>query len=889
VIGAADVGEVARQDAIRARCAHPLGGFERFAPDDVDRPVPARFEELVRRHPGRLAIKTPDTTLTYEDVNRGANRIAHALVAGPGDARSPVAILIDNGPSLTVAVMGALKSGRIQVPLDRTYPRHMLVEMLKVAGASAILTDGANGELAAELAKPGGQPVLHVEALDGDDVADLALPLSPGDPVALNFTSGSTGTPKGGVHTHRNLMHVAMRQANTFRLGQHDRYITTQPSTMGPLYALLVGATVCPVDHRVMGMAGMGDWMIATGVTVYRSAVSGLRALLDTLRGDERFPDLRLVLVFGEPAYHGDVERCRRHFDPACIFAASLGTRETADYAYFFADHAGELTPGVIPGGFPSPDLDVLLLDEAGAPVAEGETGELAVRSRYTAVGYWNRPDLTRRSFLPDPTAPDGLIYRTGDLGRRRSDGCLLHLGRKDFQVKIRGHRVDTGDVETALMRIEGVKQAVAAAREDPAGGNRLVAYLVPSGTTLPSIGHMRRTLAAEMPAHMVPTAFVALTELPFTASGKIDRRALPAPAADRPMVETSFSPPAGPVEETLAAIYGRLLGIDQVGADDSFFELGGHSLLALRLVTEIDGAFGRRLPLAVLLEAPSVRALAAIVGRADWTPPWSSLVAIQPRGARVPIYCVPGHSGTILCFQELARQLGVEQPLYGLEPRGLDGRFEPQTSVEEMAAAYVEEIRGFQPTGPYCLAGYCFGGLVAYEMARALREAGETVAVLALFDADAPAAAPESAGPGRRLGRLAAHLRVEYANLAALDTRGRFAYARDRLDRAGGRVAALVGARDTGEDDPLVERVARAQTLAARGYRPGPYEGPMVVYKAQHRLTSHFVDPWFGWRGLVRQGLDVRLIPSRGGSIIQDPDGAAAVAADLARRIPAP
>ena len=883
----AEAGEIARQDAIRARCVHPRGGFERFAPESVDRSIPERFQELVRRHPDRLAVKTPDRALTYGDVNRGANRIAHALVAGLGDPRGPVAILLDNGPSLPVALMGALKSGRVQLTLDRTYPRQMVVDILQEAGVTAILTDTANHELANVLAKPRGLAVLDVDGLGGDDVADLALALSRGDPVALNFTSGSTGTPKLMVHTHRNLMHVAMRQANTFRLGQHDRFITVQPSTMGSLYTLLIGAATCPFDIRAQGLAGLAEWMIATEVTVYRSAVSALRGLLDTLRGDERFPDLRLVLVFGEPAYHTDVERCRRHFDPACIFAGSLGTRETADYAYFFADRASE--PGVVPGGFPTPDLDVLLLDDTGAPVAPGEPGELAVRSRYTATGYWNRPDLTRRFFVPDPSVPDGLIYRTGDLGRRRSDGCLIHLGRKDFQVKIRGHRVDTGDVETALMRIEGVKQAVVAAREDPVGGNRLVAYLVPGGATLPSIGHMRRTLGAEMPAHMVPTAFVALAELPFTASGKIDRRALPAPPADRPMVETPLSPPTGPVEETLAAIYGRLLGIEQVGADDSFFELGGHSLLALRLVTEIDAAFGRRLPLAVLLEAPSVRGLAAIVGREDWTPPWSSLVAIQPRGARLPIFCVPGHSGTILCFQELARQLGPEQPLYGLEPRGLDGRFAPQSSVEEIAAAYVEEIRGFQPAGPYCLAGYCFGGLVAYEMARTLREAGQTVAVLALFDADAPAAPGDTAGLGRRLGRLAAQLRVEYANLAALDARGRLAYARARLDRAGGQVAALVGAgRDT-EDDPFVEQVARAQTLAARGYRPGPYAGPMVVYKAQHRLTSHFVDPWFGWRELVRDGLDVRLIPSRGGSIIQDPDGAAAVAADLARRIPAP
>jgi amino acid adenylation domain-containing protein len=860
------------------------GAFIEFPHGSTERSIPEMFEAQVRRAPDRVALRTPDESLTYRELNEAANRIAHGLLERVQDGR--VALLLDSGTGFVTASLGGVKAGVVQVPMDMHHPRARLAYVLEQSGAQVVVARERDAALAREIVGP-GRPVITLEALDAHgSSANPVRALGPDTHVAIEYTSGSTGHPKGILRNHRGVLHDVLRHTNMSRLCADDRLLLPGRGMVNHLHALLNGAAFYSVERQPDVLARLGDWIVSERVTVFRGPVSVFRAFAGALTGVERFPDLRLIELFGEPVFERDVDLHRKHFGDDCLLVSTLGTSEYGDFAHFFVDGRRAVPGGVVPAGYPAQDIEIVLLDEDGAPVGPGAVGEIAIRSRYGAAGYWQMPEVTAAAF--GPVEDDGRrLYRTGDVGRIGDDGCLFHLGRRDFQVKINGNRVHVSEVEAALLEHEAVQATAVIGQELEPGRTRLVAYVVPRGPEPPTVSGLRQVVASRLPAFMVPTAFVMLDAFPRTATGKIDRRALPPPDDTRPALDTAYVEPSGPLEEALGAIYGRVLGVTRVGADDSFFELGGHSLLALRLVTEIDRELGRRLPLAVLLEAPSVRALAVILGAKDWSPPWSSLVAIQPRGERQPIFCVPGHSGTILCFQELAQQLGPEQPLYGLEPRGLDGRFTPQSSVEEMAAAYLEEIRGFQPTGPYCLAGYCFGGLVAYEMARRLRQAGQVVAVLALFDADAPTDVGPAWG-SHGLRRVSARLRVEYANLAALSGRGRVAYARAQLDRAGDKLAGVLGRRLPAEDDHLIGQVAQAQTLAARDYRPSSYDGAMVVYKAQHPLTHHFVDPWFGWRPLVGEGLEVRLIRSSGGSIIQDPAGAAAVAADLRRRMSA-
>ncbi|MGH7831697.1 MAG: non-ribosomal peptide synthetase, partial [Candidatus Binatia bacterium] len=393
------------------------------------------------------------------------------------------------------------------------------------------------------------------------------------------YTSGSTGQPKGIIWNHRGLLHAVMRHTNAYHICIEDRLVMFRTSLRAYLYALLNGAAYFPVHLRQEEPTRLAEWMIDEKITVYRAAVSAFRSFAGAAPGAGTFLHLRLILLFGEPVYHTDVALYRQHFADHTILAGSLGCMEFDDYACCFVDSQTPLTAGVLPGGYPLADTDILLLDDNGRPAGRDQVGEIAVRSPYNTLGYWRRPDLTQAAFLRDTESER--IYRTGDLGRMRPDGCLFHLGRKDYQVKIRGHRVEVAEIEAALLDIAGVKEAAVVGWEDTPGNKRLVAYIVPAGADLPSVNELRRGLGEKLPDYMVPFTFITLAAMPLTATGKVDRRALPAPDGARPALEASFAAPRTATEERLAAIWSQMLALDRVGVHDNFLELGGDSLSA--------------------------------------------------------------------------------------------------------------------------------------------------------------------------------------------------------------------------------------------------------------------------------------------------------------------
>ena len=600
----------AEQAALRARCAHPRGVEPVAVPAGPT--IPVRFAAVVAHHSSRLAVVAPGVALSFAELNAAANRVAHALLDRSAGAAEPVALLFGMSPAFVIASLGALKAGAIQVTLERDFPRARLVSIFGHSRARLLLTDAAHLAVAREVAGSQGT-VLDVGALGDQPWHDPAVPIAPDALTSINYTSGSTGLPKGIVHDHRAILCNVDRAIAAFGLGPWDRLGLVRPGMVPPLYGLLTGAAVCPIELDPTAMAGLADRLAEQQVTVYRSAVSGMRLLLDGLSANQQLPALRLVAAMGEPAYPADVERLRRHVAPGCLFAATLGTRETGDYAYFFADGSTALPPGAIPGGWLAADAEVLVLDEDGRPVADGEVGELTVRAGSVPLGYWQRPDLTEAALLPDP-AGGGRVYRTGDLGRRRPDGCLLHAGRRDFQVKIRGHRVEVGDVEHALLAVPGVKQAMVAGRDDPAGGQRLVGYVGPGGGAAPSVAELRRHLAATLAPSMVPSVFVMLAELPRTATGKLDRRALPAPGRARPDLGAPPVAPRGPLEAMLAEVWADVLGLDEVGVHDAFLDLGGDSLRANQVAARVIARLPLPLSAAALFAAPTIAEMATVI-----------------------------------------------------------------------------------------------------------------------------------------------------------------------------------------------------------------------------------------------------------------------------------
>jgi thioesterase domain-containing protein/acyl carrier protein len=485
---------------------------------------------------------------------------------------------------------------------------------------------------------------------------------------------------------------------------------------------------------------------------------------------------------------------------------------------------------------------------------------------------------LPLASHAQDAPATDSVrIYRSGDLGRRLPDGSIQFEGRKDFQIKLRGYRVELGEIEAILSQHPSVRDSVVIIREISDHDKQLVVYVVPHSNQ-PDENDLRSFLKGKLPAYMLPAAFVVLDSLPLTASGKVDRTALPAP------LEFNRKRPAAPaavhtaLERLLLPIWSEVLGV-QVGAHDNFFESGGHSLLAVRLFAQIEKRLGRRLPLATLFQAPSVAQLAAVLDGAS-TPRWTSLVPIQTAGARPPFFCVHGLGGNVLEFYDLARHLGSDQPFYGLQSQGLDRKQPLHFSIRGMAAHYIKEIRELQPSGPYFIGGRSLGGTIAFEMACQLRAVGERVDLLALLDTYPAGYAkllPAILQPETNLGRATNRIESHFRNLRRLSLARKLWYLMDKARYAPRKMKSLVwrkayrSYRRMNRPLPHVFRdVAEYNSMAGHEYVPQIYEGKVTLFWANGDLRAY--DVVEGWQVLVAGGTEVREISGTHLNIIKEP-----------------
>ena len=602
------------QQAIRAKCVHPSGAFVEFAKTEIEQSIPARFEQMVRRYPDRVAVKTKTQTISYEELNTAANRIAHAILTAGGHAPAPVALLFEKGIPLIASILGALKAGKFYVLMDPSLPEARLAFMLADSRASLLLVTNDQRALAAALA-PQGPRLLDVGALDaGRSLENPALPSGPGTLAYLAYTSGSTGQPKGVIQTHRNFLHAMRIYTNDFHICIHDRVLMLGTRSGSLFRGLLNGASVYPLDIQKEGLAELTNCMRQEEITMYHSVPSVFRQFVDTLTHERSFPKLRLITLLGESVSKRDVELYQKHFSLPGILVNILGTTETEDICRYFLDHDTQITDSLVPVGYTIEDKTVLMLSDEGKVVDDDEVGEIAVESPFLSFGYWQRPDLTRAAFQPTVGQKEPRVYRTGDLGIMRPDGCLVHLGRKDFQVKIRGQRVEIAEIEMALLDLETVQEAVVVAREDVPGHQRLVAYVVPARHPGPSVSVLRSALARTLPDYMIPSAFVMMSALPAVRTGKVDRRMLPAPGNARPALETPFLGPRTPVEEMLATIWAEVLELKQVGIHDDFLELGGDSLLAHQLISRVLTSFRVTLSVPTLFQAPTVADMAVVI-----------------------------------------------------------------------------------------------------------------------------------------------------------------------------------------------------------------------------------------------------------------------------------
>src|SRR5215213_1334731 len=600
----------------QVRRVHPTSSFIRFEKEETERSIPQRFEKQVGRYPDRLAVRTRSHQLSYAALNKGANRVAQALLAQRGEGTESIALLLEHDASMIAAILGVLKAGKVYVPLDPSYPYARNAYILEDSQAVLIVTNNENRSLAESLGD-NEHSLINIDEIGATPSDEnVGLSIAADNLANIIYTSGSTGQPKGVVQNHRNLLNVAMRYTNGLRISAEDRLTLLQSysvagSVSNMLGALLNGASLFPYNVKEEGLIELADLLIEEGITVYHSVPTVFRQFANTLTGKEEFPELRLVRLGGEPVSAEDVQLYKRYFHSNSIFVNSYGASEAASVLRYCVDKDTEISGAMVPIGYPLGDVEILLLDDEGAAVGSNQVGEIAIKSRYTSPGYWRRPELTRAAFITDPQDESERIYRTGDLGYMRPDGCLVVTGRNDFRVKIRGFRIEVAEIELALRSLTKVKEAAVVAHEDQRGEKQLVAYVVPQPGQVPTISDLRDFLKDKLPDYMVPSAFVVLDTLPLTPNGKLDRLALPAPDLARPELDTNFVAPRNALEEQLVEIWVEVLGVTWVGVHDDFFELGGHSLRATQLVARVREVFGVELPLLSLFEEPTIAGFA--------------------------------------------------------------------------------------------------------------------------------------------------------------------------------------------------------------------------------------------------------------------------------------
>jgi len=609
------------QEAIRAKCFHPTGTFVEFEREEINQSISTRFEKIVAQYPHRLAVKMGHRALTYRELNSAANRVARAILAKLGKGQEPVGLLFESGVEAVTAILGVLKAGKFYVPLDPSFPQGRIVSILGDSGVKLLATDNANISLAHELTR-GRFDLLDVDMIDAwGSSENLSTSLSPADLASIIYTSGSTGQPKGVVQNHRCLLHWAMIYTNDLNIMPNDR-LTLLNSWSAPVCvhhlfgSLLNGASLFPLDPRLIGGEQLARWLMQEQVTLYHSVPMVFRQIAAALTGKEAFASLRMINLSGAPISRNDVELYKNHFASACILLHSIGTTETGWIRRYFIDKTGQITGNAVPIGYTVQDTEVTLLDDGGHEMGFEQVGQIAIKSRYLASGYWRKPALTKAKFIPCANGGDQRIYLTGDLGRMEADGCLFHLGRKDFQVKVRGYRVEIGEVEIALLEHPAVKETAVVGRQVPSGDTQLVAYFVPTEGHVPTVTQLRSFLKEKLPDYMIPSAFMTLAALPLTPNGKLDYQALPTPERCRPALDAAYVAPKSEIEQLIATVWREVLGLEKVGLHDNYFDLGGQSLLLAQVHSKLQEIFRNDFPIVDLFKHTTIKALVKYVGQ---------------------------------------------------------------------------------------------------------------------------------------------------------------------------------------------------------------------------------------------------------------------------------
>jgi len=853
------------------------------------------FAKQARQAPERIAVVSEWEQVSYRELNRRANQLGRYLQRLGVGPEVVVGLCLERSVEMVVGALGALKAGGVYLPLDAESPLERLGYMLEDAGVGAVLTQRALEE---RLPVFWGQTVLldeEWERIEEESDSEPEREVDAENLAYVIYTSGSTGRPKGVEVSHSGLTNLALWHIDRYQLDLRAR--ATQFAAVGFDAAvweiwptLVAGASLHIVnDSARLDPGRLLSWLTEQEITsaflptpvaeaVLKVEWPGQSKLGCLLTGGDR---LRAVPKQVYPF------RLANHYGP---------TENTVVATVHDVSFDEEEAP---PIGRPIANTQVFIVDDHMQPAPVGVAGEIYIAGAGLARGYLGRPELTAEKFLPNPFSENKgeRVYRTGDLARYRADGMIEYLGRMDHQVKVRGYRIELGEIEAVLDEHESVIQSVVVMKEDDMAEKRLVAYVVCDGERAPSVYELRSYLKEKLPEHMAPALFVWLEQMPLTPNGKVDRKALKVLKEGRIEPQTAYIPPRDSFELQIVQIWEQVLGIQPIGVTDNFFELGGHSLLAVSLMAKIRNTFKQDLPLSALFQGATVEKLGAMLRRDAGSRSWSCLVELRASGSKPPLFFVHPGGGGVLCYFDLARCLGSDQPIYGFQAPGFYGEQPSHTRLEDMAALYIEAMMTVQPEGPYLLGGWSLGGVIAYEMAQQLVAQGQSVGQLLLLDAGPRGPSEEDIGehedhleheePARMddalmlVGFFQGDLPVSEEDLKPFEGDERIDYV---LKKAISMNLAPPGIEVAQAHSVL--KMARANKKAMNNYKAQAYPGAVTLFKTagkasmphsvgpefNEEMMKRIQDPTMGWGELAAGGVRVIDVPGDHGTMVRNP-----------------
>jgi amino acid adenylation domain-containing protein len=833
--------------------------------------IASRFEGLAARISDNLALITPEASLTYRELDGLARRMAARIAALAPDPARPVGLLMREGALLYASMIGAAKARRIFVPFETTIGEERLSRLIALSGACHVLADDRNGDAAKRAAGPGADAtVLSLNELRSLGAAVLPRAQSSEDsPACVLYTSGSSGEPKGVLLSQRSMVHGADSMGEPLQIQAGDRVASIRSSGYSAginnvFMTLLRGGCLLPFDIAEQGMFKFSAWLDSEAITRFTITSSFFRTWVASLPEGHRFRTLSALWVGGEPLNGSDVVLAARHLAGDWRLVHGYSSTETHPMVTRTFGPSSPPDPGTIAVKTPAKGTRIIIEDEYGGEALPGETGEIVVKCPFIALGYWNDPDGTARSFGADEAG--NRYYRTGDLGRWRNDGMLEHLGRKGRKIKLRGYAIEPLEIELALRRQAGVRDSVVVAFNSGRDEARLVAYVVTTaGPTEELAQNLRDALRSELAAPMVPAQIIFMESLPVTTRGKVDLSALPPP----PQPDMSIRTPSDETERALARIWSAILTIPVIGVDDDFYDLGGTSHQSFLVFAQIARLLGHDLSPALMLEAPTIAKQAALLKGGTRGRTSAKVVAFRERGSKPALFLIHAKWGDIEYAHDLAKHLKGGRPVYGVRPPPLDGAHHIPRTIETIAADYIAEIRAIQAKGPYFIGGFSFGGWVAFEMAQQLSRQGEAVGFLGIIDTKFPRAPSPAGKPSLR--ETASFVRMRAGKILAVGPAVARFNALLKLPKSLSRLIAPP------PYETQRELYVRISMLASRRYVPKPYVGHVTVFGGKGSSDYHRTN----WQPLVHGGMTTVEIPAeRHEDIVLAPHNATLAAA---------